>query len=277
MKLRRVAIMLIENLPYNRGMIWGVAEYGHAHGWDMLMARNNRLDGVWLWEVDGFVAHVLHPEAAQQYVCMNAPTVNVSAGSNAIGLPRVWPDNLAVGRMAAEHLLGCGRSHYAVAYSGGMHFMNLRRDGFVEVMRAAGKWINDVDLEKGSVPRQDVWREWLQRLPKPVGIFAGVDDMALEILNACRELQLEVPGDVAILGVDNTPGGAVPRPGISTIELPLQAIGYEAAALLDRLINGAPAPAEPILLPPTGVIVRGSTQTGVWRGPSRPLARTALT
>jgi LacI family transcriptional regulator len=75
---------------------------------------------------------------------------------------------------------------------------------------------------------------WLDRLPKPVGIWAVADSQAIRILEACRRLNLQVPGDIGVLGTSND--DIVCRllsPPLSSIELNPQEVGYKAAWLLD--------------------------------------------
>lgn len=102
--------------------------------------------------------------------------------------------------------------------------------------------------------------KWLRRLPKPVAIFTNEDTPARYLADLCRQLGLEIPDDVALLGVGNDELECrLTMPLLSSIAVPSQHIGYEAAALLDRLMAGQPAPDEPILLPPLRVITRHST------------------
>jgi LacI family transcriptional regulator len=94
----------------------------------------------------------------------------------------------------------------------------------------------------------------------PLAVMALNDHVAIEVLEACETAQLRVPERVAVLGVDNdqlvTNLTSVP---VSSVDSSRERIGYEAAALLDRLIDGQPKPREPILIPPAGVVTRTST------------------
>jgi LacI family transcriptional regulator len=71
---------------------------------------------------------------------------------------------------------------------------------------------------------------------------------------------VRVPDDVAILGVDNSVlECGFTTPPLSSIMGSARRVGYESAALLDRLIDGAPPPKEPLLVPPAGIARRQST------------------
>jgi LacI family transcriptional regulator len=93
-----------------------------------------------------------------------------------------------------------------------------------------------------------------------VGIFATLDNVAADVLEACRHLEIKVPEEVCVLGVDNNESiTQFTHPPLSSIALPGAKIGFEAARLLDRLMAGEPPPAQPLRLPPTGVVARQST------------------
>jgi len=113
------------------------------------------------------------------------------------------------------------------------------------------------------------WRplaEWLgnavKKAKRPLGIFAYSDYDASRVLNICRECEIDVPGEVAILGVDDNRliclNQAIP---ISSVNHNLERIGYAGAALLERLMNGGRAPKSPVRVPPHGITVRRSTDT----------------
>jgi LacI family transcriptional regulator len=103
-------------------------------------------------------------------------------------------------------------------------------------------------------------RRWLQALAKPVGIFAGHDVWALQVVEACRFAGLRVPEDIAVVGVDNDDLLCeLARPSLSSVIVPAERVGYEAAALLDRLLAGQQPPRQPVFIPPPGVVSRQSS------------------
>jgi LacI family transcriptional regulator len=103
-------------------------------------------------------------------------------------------------------------------------------------------------------------QRWVQRLPKPVGIFASTDIWGVQLAEVCRQTGLRVPEDVALVGVDNDDLLCeVARPSLSSIALPTERIGFEAAALLDRILARERPSLRPRLLPPIGVVARQSS------------------
>ena len=111
----------------------------------------------------------------------------------------------------------------------------------------------------------------LARLPKPLGIFAYSDYDASRVLGICREHGIDVPREVSILGVDNNPIICENQQiALSSVNHDLERVGYEGAALLDRLMQGEAAPERPVLIPPRGVTTRQSTDTAAVSDPNAP-------
>ena len=108
--------------------------------------------------------------------------------------------------------------------------------------------------------------EWLMEnlssTPKPLAVFAWNDYDATHVLNACRRLDLRVPDDVAILGVDNNKVICEHQSvNISSIAHDHERVGYIAAATLERLMSGGPLPRPLLRVKPRGVVTRESTDT----------------
>lgn len=90
-------------------------------------------------------------------------------------------------------------------------------------------------------PPEDLAR-WLLRLPKPGAVFAVNDIRAREVLDACRRANLDVPGDIILLGVDNDELMCeTSAPALSSIPLNIESAGYRAAERLARVLAGKPA------------------------------------
>ena len=119
---------------------------------------------------------------------------------------------------------------------------------------------NPSTIEVESLPRADEMAAWLKSLPKPVGLMAATDNRAHQVLNICGQYGIAVPDEVAVIGVDNDEILCeLCDPPLSSVALNPWKVGYEAAALLDRMIGGAAPPRQRILIPPLGVVVRRST------------------
>src|SRR5262249_43874466 len=94
------------------------------------------------------------------------------------------------------------------------------------------------------------------------GVFVPNDLWGMQLSEVCRQERLRVPEDVAIVGVDNDDLLCeLARPALSSIIVPSERIGFEAAGLLDRWLRSgrARSAVPPLLLPPPGVFVRRSS------------------
>ena len=104
------------------------------------------------------------------------------------------------------------------------------------------------------------WPSGSASLEKPVGVIACNDTRAVQLLNAARECEIEVPDEVAVVGVDNDMLLCdLADPPLSSVEHNTRRIGYEAATLLDRMMRGQAPPEEPMLINPLHVVVRQSS------------------
>lgn len=73
---------------------------------------------------------------------------------------------------------------------------------------------------------------------RPTAIIAGRDVLASHVIEQAQRMGFSVPEDVAVVGFDNTVVSQVSRPAITSVELPMREMGYEAAKLLIRIIEG---------------------------------------
>lgn len=234
------------------------------------------------WKGDGIVALVTNPrDVAALRPFRGLPLVDLSmewvtrlparlrAGGRRV--PRVLSDNRAIGDCAAKHFLDRGYRHIAFLNYGDHWMERERRAGFLAAVEAGDGSYHELERYRRFDPTHPRPRQtalsahrWLmrelKRLPKPLAVFATSDDIATHVFRACAEAGLEVPRAVAILGCNNEPTICdytdVP---LSSVDSNLELHGYEGARLLDRLMNGQPAPADPILIPPMGVMTRQST------------------
>jgi LacI family transcriptional regulator len=220
---------------------------------------NSRVDGIIMF------SSWHHPPELMQ---MKVPIVDLSNWQDDQRYPRVSPDDVAIGRMAAQYLMDLGLRSFGYAGLEGVYFSGLRRKGFLATLTAedlSAQELNETDytLPAGTVVPENVnlaMLSWLLALPKPAGVFCSTDNRAAEVLEVCRLSGIRVPEDVCVLGVDNDElVTKVTHPPLSSIALPTHKIGFEAARLLDELMAGGEAPKEPILFPPTGVVARQST------------------
>lgn len=208
-------------------------------------------------EIDGVIGVFFERDWAEAVREAGIAAVDAGAAFEQPILPRITNDDRAIGRMGGEFLLEKGLPHLAFLTTGSWWFFSQRLAGFKQVMDDAGRPLH-VESLAGPAPIEACAR-WLEQLPKPIGIMAGIDFLAVHVVDAARQLGLRVPDDVAVLGVgDDRWASAVAAVPLSSIQMNMRQVGYRAAQLLDGLLAGeSPTPAQ--YLPPVGLVQRRST------------------
>jgi LacI family transcriptional regulator len=271
----RVALLVESSRSYGRELLMGIARYLRIHGhWSVEFEESEPWVKVpeWFdrWKWDGVIARVQTPAIARAVGALGVPVVDLSGCLPDSPFPTIRSDETTVGRMAAEHLLGRGFQRFAFCGLNGFDWSDRRRAAFEERVAAAGFHCEMFDAttrrnstrdhdEHGKRFEQDLKR-WLESLPEQTGLMACNDSRGRQVLNCCRELGVAVPDALAVIGVDKDEVlcelSSLP---LSSVILNAQQIGYEAAALLDRLMAGESAPETPVLVKPIGVAERHST------------------
>jgi LacI family transcriptional regulator len=171
-----------------------------------------------------------------------------------------------VAAMAVNHLLS--KKFLNFAFCGEDRFLWSRERGqvFAQVLRGLGQGSTNFSTwhrspGSGAPPTRKTLIRWLTKLPKPIGIFASCDRRAQEILDACHQARVAVPEEVAVLGVDDDELICeFCDPPLSSVRPNARRTGYEAAAILSRLMSGeAPSIASVSEIEPVRVVERRST------------------
>jgi LacI family transcriptional regulator len=272
MSLRKSVALLIETSnAYSRGVLEGVIDYMRQHEpWSITLPEQERgaspPDWLSRWRGDGIIARIETDEIARAVRQTKLPVVDVSAARHLPDIPWVETDDQAIARLAAEHLLERGFRHLAFCGDAGFNWSVWRGQHFEQIVLKAGSQCHVHE----SIPRMDTsysWNRekqrlmtWLKRLPRPIGIMACYDIKAQQLLDVCRELEIAVPEEMAVIGVDNDRLLCdLADPPLSSVICNTRRAGYEAASLLDRMMSGETMAPEARLLEPLGIETRQST------------------
>ena len=269
----RKRTILLALTSTHHGFYRGAARYAAEHDWhvvaDMIYDATIPVG----WKGDGILSFVGHWEELAKYVISaGVPAVEISSVRKDLGIPCVMEDNQAIGQLGAEHLLERNFKNFVWAPFCDDAVNEERFRGFAATVRAAGYdcvELLPVNTRRSTRLNRHVnWtlrRRWvihtIRSLRYPLGIFCYNDCVAADIVDACIEADIQIPDQVAVLGVDNDPVicDCVQVP-LSSVRHDLEGMAYEAAALLDCLINGDPAPKIPKRISPKGVVTRNSTE-----------------
>jgi LacI family transcriptional regulator len=258
---KRRCVLLAQSWWEDR-VLRGVADYASKHDWELQcrMHWTHQLPVAGEWRGDGIIAFAgvsrqMQP-ATRRLVAFvrgaRVPVVETQAFGNHFNAPKVIVPHEATGRMAAEYLLRLNFRHLGYVSFDENLLEQHRRLGFQRAVEAAGAKFHAL------TPRS--LKRTIARLPKPMALLAVNDPNALEVILACRDAGFRVPEEFAVMGIDDTEIicdlAAVP---LTSINCNYERQGYEAAALLDRLMDGERKPSAPIIVPPRGVTVRRST------------------
>jgi LacI family transcriptional regulator len=252
--------------------IEGILQYAREkrHKWSYIIAPEwnavsiTQLAG---WPGDGVIAALNTPKEAKTAASFHIPVVNMSSALRKSPVPRTMVDNRAIGALAAEHLLDRGFRAFAYYGMRDIEYSNQRLQGFEGRVANAGFDTDSLVLASTFRIQGNFWlrqqRElttWISTLSTPCGLFAVSDARARQALNACQQLNITVPQQIAVVGVDDQQIICEhSHPTISSVARNNIREGYAAAALLDKLINKRKVPLEDELIPPLAVVAREST------------------
>jgi LacI family transcriptional regulator len=217
------------------------------------------------WEWDGVITSDLTKSAFWHKLARSPRTriVSITAAPprGLSHLPTVRCDESKMATAAVQHFLAGGFRHMAYYGPLGWGREDSRGKAFVAAADDALHEADCVVFAPGSLKEWDrptsLARQtrWVAKLPKPVGIFTWNMSTARVMAEACKRAGTATPADVAIVAADDDPIPAENmEPTLTGMVLPAERMGYEAAALLDRLMAGAAAPEAPVLVNPPGVI-----------------------
>jgi LacI family transcriptional regulator len=233
--------------------------------------------GLQAWKPDGVIAHVASPVLARQLHRLRVPVVNLYEQHNVPGQLRVLVDHGEVVRLAVEHMRERGLQHLAYVGFPIANFSVERRrffekhlaspgiQGHVYVAPSSGRVTRLASMEAMETRHAVALADWLNRLPKPVGVLCCNDVRAQQVLSVCADQGIAVPDAVAVIGVDNDEVRCeLARPTLSSVDPNAFRVGYEAAAILHRAIRNHRLPRREIVVQPVGVVQRRSTDVLVF-------------
>lgn len=264
---RRRVLLAMEWLDYDLNL--GIAKYARSAGWVIDDTATHTGQPPREWHGDGIIALLRNrdSELTRFVTAANVPIVDLVAELGDIDVPRVLADNPTIGRTGAEHLLSCGLHHLGFFNVWDSHVEQERQAGFRAAVEAAGRSFYPIEFHGRQRRKVDVshiidfLERALRKLPRPLGMMGQHDREAAYILQACEQAGLRVPEEVAVVGSDNDmllcELGTVP---LSSVDNRRRDHGFKAASLLDHLMNGEPAPEEPLRVPAGPMIVRYSSE-----------------
>jgi LacI family transcriptional regulator len=273
----RIAIASQLQAPFRHlhELISGAQEYAAEAGWESEICYVPDVqmeEGV---HFDGIVGRITS-EAMTAAEDAGIPVVNVWQNSpvekRAVN---VYTDYEAAGRMATEHLLA--RGFRRIISLGPRRWTSTKafRQGVATSAAEHAAVHSHCLLPEAPEESGEKWRQIVARMKKlsadwdqPIGLAVHLDENARILAMILGGMGWDIPGQVAIVSTGNELLTCTAAdPSLSSIDMGTHRNGYEAAALLGRLMNGEEAPARTIFTPPKELVMRRTTDVYAVRDP----------
>jgi DNA-binding LacI/PurR family transcriptional regulator len=193
------------------------------------------------------------------------PVVLINAAVDNLDFPCVASDDVSAATQAFTHLAALGHERIGLVLGPDDHMPSRRKlDGFTAAAQRAGISVAPVEhalfsLEGGQAATTRMLRQGV------TGIICASDVLALGAIRAARRAGLAVPGDVSVIGYDDSPLLNCTDPPLTTVRQPIEPMGMSAIALLVNEMETVAAHPEELLFEPE-LVVRGSTGSAPVRG-----------
>lgn len=269
-RFAKIGLLMEVGRAFGRRLCEGIASVALERDWELTLyslddAKRGMVEG------DAFIARELDAKNAKLLKPLKKPMVNIYSDDSGTGFSTVDSDHGAVGRLAAEHFLDHRFTNFAFCGYEDTEFSDRRRVAFVQRLAQ-----NRFDCNCYLAPRSALacpreWfrpgsdfaamMAWVRKLPKPVAVFCSHDLRAYQLVLACRKAGVDVPREVAVLGVDNDViTCSFSSPMLSSVDPDAFSIGRVAAETLARTIEDPSSAPTHIAVQPKGVVVRPSSE-----------------
>jgi len=239
-----ILVLIESSRESGRQLISGIADYARHFGpwrfhWEPSGLPSIQSSRDFLQSFDGVLAR----DVAQVEPLLDAgvPVVSFRYGQHRrAGVGWVVIDDYALSQVAADHFLERGFRHSAFCGLAGAPWSQGRETGFCQAVKNGGYDSVDVFNLQAAGEGVEELAQWLRGLPRPVAVMAVNDEIALKVTHACRTAKLRIPDECAVVGVDNDPVVCgMSFPPLSSVSVQQHQSGYDAAALLDKMMRGA--------------------------------------
>lgn len=280
-KIPKVKLIFDIATESGRGYLRGIAKYNRINGgwalcrdtfYNRYLSKDLQFEEFAIENYDGIIANITSPhefEYLKKFTSRGIPAiVSTYFKEQFPNLTHIFTDNFKVGRLAADYFLEKGFENFAYCGLSSIYWSNERKNGFKSVLDNSERIISFNEYENYQSEQkhhEEFLRliDWLQELPKPVAMMVCNDDRGQDILAACRIAKIHVPEQIAIVGVDDDEMVCeLSTPSLSSVKLNIEKAGFEAAQLLDSVLNGKVAlPCDEIIVDPVKVVERQSSDS----------------
>jgi LacI family transcriptional regulator len=272
-----IKIVLLSDFSeeYNKNLLRGITRYSKDHGpWTFCkmptyyretIGINGILKWAQEWEANGIIGQFYNGEEVEKFTEARIPVIAQDFKERFTDIPNITGAYRETGALGADYFLKKGFKNFAFYGFGNIVWSRERAEGFEERVQEAGFDVHYYEhIDSRGI---DLWyykpsalSDWLKSLPKPVALMACDDNQGHHITEAARHAGIRIPDELAVLGVDNDEMICdLSDPPLSSIELDSEKSGYEAARLMEQMIEDQVCYADDIIVNATQVVTRHST------------------
>lgn len=217
------------------------------------------------WEADAIIAQFDDDDEVDVFRQNGIVALAQDFKSRFSVIPNITSRYEQTGQMAADFFLQKGFRHFAFYGYKDVVWSEERCRGFHN--RIAEKGLGDCFFEYQKQSLETLWfyeseplEDWIRSLPRPIALMACDDTQGNRIMEICRVLNIKIPEEIAVLGVDNDEIICrLSDPPLSSVNLNIVKGGYEAAQLIERLLRDKDAVPEDVVIQPVTIVNRLST------------------
>ena len=272
--MHRVILLMDFFEEFSKQLLTGITQYSKEHGsWvfcrmPLYYRESKGISGIveWgrKWKADGLIGQLYHDKDIDLFRKAGIAAIAQDFKELFEEIPNITGNYLETGHLAAEYFLRKGFKHFAFYGFKNIVWSRERAKGYVERLRENGHQVHFFKRKKNK--SQEIWHykptllaKWVQQIPKPVAILCCDDNQAFHITEVCKQINIRVPEEVAVLGVDNDELICeLSDPPLSSIKLDAVKGGYEAAEMLNKMITQN-TPGYNIIVKPSQIVTRQSS------------------
>ncbi|MBK1878661.1 AraC family transcriptional regulator [Pelagicoccus mobilis] len=281
MPSKSIAILVETSLNSGRQIVRGISRFARERNDWSIYYHTGQLGAMapgslGNWRGDGIIARIANEETQRYVLAGQVPVVDVLGNVSSADYPMVTCDERAISDLVGKHFSNRGYRNIAFFGLGDEHWSLSRRHALSQFcQQELGTELASLEVSHRERDSH-TWlnyiarlQNWVESLPKPVGIMVASDQFGPDILTACQEAGLSVPDQVSLVGVDNDlPFCEICQPRLSSVEPNHELVGYEAARILDGILSGEDPASGHLQVPPRLLHVRQSSDATALADPA---------
>ncbi len=272
--MKKILLLTDFSSGYSQSLLQGIVNYSKEHGpwffsrmplyYREVYGEKKVVEWAKKWKVDAIIAQLSDVDV-KTLRGSGIPVIVQNYANRYSGVSNITGDYFSTGVMAADFFLKKGFYHFAFYGNTDTVWSRERASGYKETLENHGfnlhTYYNNREHKEQWNFNPEELSKWLISLPKPLALFACDDYFALQIVETCKTYNIDVPNEIAILGVDNDKLLCmISDPPLSSISLDVESGGYEAGRLLHLLMDKKIEEPYDIVITPVWIECRESTE-----------------